>query len=100
METGNNSDPNINDELPSEIIVKILGYVKIAQTEHLSYSYLGDLLKCWECQYYQKKCIHIHEFEQKSAMKIRLACKYWNTLISLHFKYDTFHSYSNNHMLN
>jgi hypothetical protein len=86
MKTENNLDPNINDVLPSEIIVKILGYVKIDQMgTPLKSSYLGDLYKCGRCSS-QKNCIHLGSMEYTSAMKIRLACKYWNTLISLYFK--------------
>jgi hypothetical protein len=92
-------DSNINDVLPSEIIVKILGYVEIDRLGPLSMgtpsraSYLGVLCKCWKCEYFQKKCVHIHPDEQANTWNLRLVCKYWNTLISLHFKYEYWKSH-------
>lgn len=66
---------SIND-LPTELITKILDYIQITDWAHIGY-----LTPCYSCTKNKTKCRHLVADEKESIKELKLVCSLWNEIL-------------------
>lgn len=71
------------NELPIEIIQKILDTVLLVDNFYWTGGTLGNIKKCGQCIWSTKKCKckHVNKPEMRCIQRIMLVCSLWNNII-------------------